>query len=174
MNLKVLGAFAAVLLLAACGTTQEQAAGQQGGQTTQAPSGPAPGSQQDLQASVGDRVFFGFDRSDLNPEARSTLDAQAQWLTRFPNVRVTIMGHADERGTREYNLALADRRAARVRDYIVSRGIDRSRVDTISYGKECPRALGTGEAAWSQNRRSVTGVGLSPSRGAGCPVAPYL
>jgi len=174
MNLKVVSAFAAVLMLAACGTTQEQATTQQAGQTAQAPAGPAPGSQQDLQATVGDRVFFGFDRSDLNPEARSTLNAQAQWLSRFPNVRVTVMGHADERGTREYNLALADRRASRVRDYLVSQGVDRSRVDTISYGKECPRALGTGEAAWSQNRRSVTGVGLSPGRGAGCPVAPYL
>lgn len=176
MNLKVVGAFAAVLMLAACGTTQEQAATQQTGQTATATAarGPAPGSQEDLQATVGDRVFFAFDRSDLNPEARTTLDAQAQWLARFPQVRVTVMGHADERGTREYNLALGDRRAARVRDYLVSRGVDRARIDTISYGKECPRALGTGEAAWSQNRRSVTGVGLSPARGAGCPVAPFL
>ncbi|HZH27950.1 MAG TPA: peptidoglycan-associated lipoprotein Pal [Azospirillaceae bacterium] len=174
MNLKVISVFAAMLALAACSSTDESANSAANTQQRTTASGPTPGTQEDLAASVGDRVFFAFDRSDLNPEARTTLDAQAGWLRRFPQARVTILGHADERGTREYNLALGDRRAARVRDYLVSQGIDRSRVETISYGKECARAMGTGEANWAQNRRAVTGVGLAPNRGAGCPVAPFL
>lgn len=121
-------------------------------------NGPVPGTQQDLVVNVGDRVFFGYDRFDLTPEGQHTLDLQAEWLRKYPNVRVTIEGHCDERGTREYNLALGDRRANSVKSYLVALGIDPSRIDTISYGKERPAVLGSNPAAWQQNRRSVTVV----------------
>ncbi len=175
MRLKVISAFALVLALAACSSTSNDTATSQGSGAAAAarPAGPAPGSQEDLAASVGDRVFFGFDRSELTRESQQVLNQQAAWLKRFPQARVTVQGHADERGTREYNLALGNRRAVAVQRYLVSQGIEAARVQTISYGKECPRAVGTGEAAWSQNRRSVTGVG-APSSGSTCPVAPFL
>jgi len=118
-----------------------------------------PGSRADFIQSVpADRVFFELDSYSLDGEDRSTLDAQVTWLQRYPNVRVTIEGHADERGTREYNLALGDRRANAARDYLQSRGIDPSRMQTISYGKERPAVEGSNEAAWAQNRRAVTVV----------------
>jgi peptidoglycan-associated lipoprotein len=117
-----------------------------------------PGTQEDLTVNVGDRVFFGYDRVDLVPEARQTLDLQAEWMNRYPNVSITIEGHADERGTREYNLALGDRRANAVRSYLITRGIDAARVQTISYGKERPAVFGTDEQSWAQNRRAVTKV----------------
>lgn len=118
--------------------------------------GPAPGSQQDLVVNVGDRVFFGYDRYDLTPEAQSTLQLQAEWMKRYPAVNITIEGHCDERGTREYNLALGDRRANAVKSYLVALGIEPMRVTTISYGKERPAVLGSNPAAWSQNRRGVS------------------
>lgn len=117
-----------------------------------------PGSQEDLTVNVGDRIFFGYDRVDLTPEGRQTLDLQAEWLKRYPNVTVTIEGHADERGTREYNLALGDRRANTVRGYLVSQGIDTARIQTISYGKERPAVFGADDQSWAQNRRAVTKV----------------
>lgn len=120
--------------------------------------GVAPGTQADLVANVGDRVFYGYDRYDLTNEARNTLDLQAQWLMKYPNVNVTIEGHCDERGTREYNLALGERRAAAVKSYLVARGIDPNRLTTISYGKERPAVPGADEASWAQNRRGVTKV----------------
>lgn len=120
--------------------------------------GPAPGSQQDLVVNVGDRVFYGFDRFDLSPEARRTLELQAEWLKRYPDVRVVIKGHTDERGTREYNLALGDRRANSVKNYLVALGISPSRINTVSFGKEQPAVLGSNESAWAQNRRAVTEV----------------
>lgn len=119
-------------------------------------TGPEPGTQEHLVQQVGDRVFFGFDRYDLTNEAQATLRAQADWLRQFPSVNVTIEGHADERGTREYNLALGERRANAVKNYLVNQGIPANRVTTISYGKERPVALGSNEAAWAQNRRGVT------------------
>jgi len=103
-------------------------------------------------------VFFGFDKSDLTPEARATLDRQAAWLNQYPRVTISIEGHADERGTREYNLALGERRADAVKKYLTARGVDANRVATISYGKERPQVLGSNEAAWAQNRRGVTVV----------------
>lgn len=124
----------------------------------QALDGPAPGTQQDLVVNVGDRVFFGYDRSDLTPEAQRTLELQADWLQRYPNINVTIAGHADERGTREYNLALGERRANSVRNYLIALGVASSRITTISYGKERPAVLGSNPAAWAQNRRAVTEV----------------
>jgi peptidoglycan-associated lipoprotein len=118
-----------------------------------------PGSDADFRRSVSSNtVLFGLDQSDIDAEARAILDSQATWLQRFPQVRATVEGHADERGTREYNLALGDRRANAAKNYLVARGIDPSRLTTISYGKERPVALGSDEASWAQNRRSVTVV----------------
>jgi len=118
-----------------------------------------PGSRADfLQSVPADRVFFDFDSFAIDAEDRATLDAQAAWLTRYPDVRVTIEGHADERGTREYNLALGDRRANAARDYLQSRGIAPSRMTTISWGKERPQNPASNEEAWAQNRRAVTVV----------------
>ena len=117
-----------------------------------------PGTQSDLAANVGDRVFFDFNSYSVRPDARATLDRQAAWLKRYPQLSVVIEGHADERGTREYNLALGDRRANSVRDYLASQGIPSSRVRTVSFGKERPLALGSNEEAWAQNRRGMTVV----------------
>ena len=116
-----------------------------------------PGSQADFIRSVpSDRVFFDTDEFSLTAEARATLDAQVAYLVRYPNVSVTIEGHADERGTREYNLALGDRRANSVRNYLESRGVAAHRMTTISWGKERPEVAGSNEEAWSRNRRAVT------------------
>jgi peptidoglycan-associated lipoprotein len=115
-----------------------------------------PGTQQDLEVSVGDRVFFDYDSSVLSPTATQTLDKQAAWLKRYPNVIVTIEGHTDERGTREYNLALGDRRANAVKNYLVALQVPSDRLLTISYGEERPVDPGHDEAAWAKNRRAVT------------------
>ena len=116
----------------------------------------APGTQQDFVVNVGDRVFFQEDQSDLTGEAQSTLSKQARWLKNYPSYTVTIEGHADERGTREYNIALGARRAQATRDYLVSQGISAGRMRTISYGKERPVAVCNDQSCWSQNRRAVT------------------
>lgn len=121
-------------------------------------AGLGAGSQADLVATVGDRVFFGYDQYDLTGEARDTLSRQATWLNQYPQTNVTIEGHADERGTREYNLALGERRANSVKNYLVSMGVDASRITTISYGKEQPAVVGANPGSWAQNRRSVTRV----------------
>ena len=115
-----------------------------------------PGSQQDFVVNVGDRVFFETDQTDLTPQARATLDKQAQWLQQYANYTFTIEGHADERGTREYNLALGARRAAATRDYLAAQGVQPQRMRTISYGKERPVAVCDDISCWSQNRRAVT------------------
>jgi peptidoglycan-associated lipoprotein len=115
-----------------------------------------PGSQQDFVVNVGDRVFFETDQTELTPQSRATLDKQAQWLSLYHQYAFTIEGHADERGTREYNIALGARRAQSVRDYLTSRGIQASRMHTISYGKERPVAVCNDISCWSQNRRAVT------------------
>lgn len=116
------------------------------------------GTQAELVDTIGDRVFFGYDRYDLDPAARATLESQASWLLQHTNLNIAIEGHADERGTREYNLALGERRANAVKNYLVAYGVDPRRVTTISYGKERPEVLGANESAWAQNRRSVTRV----------------
>ncbi|ODP36942.1 peptidoglycan-associated lipoprotein Pal [Sphingomonas turrisvirgatae] len=108
------------------------------------------------QNIVSDTVLFGLDQYDIDADARRILDSQAQWLTQFPNTRITVEGHADERGTREYNLALGDRRANAAKNYLAARGVSAGRITTISYGKERPIALGSDEASWAQNRRAVT------------------
>lgn len=117
-----------------------------------------PGSQEDLEVSVGDRVLFDYDSSVLNPVATQTLDRQAAWLKQYPDVIVTVEGHADERGTREYNLALGDRRASAVKNYLVALQVGDDRILTISYGEERPEDPGHDDAAWAQNRRAVTVV----------------
>lgn len=115
-----------------------------------------PGSQQDFIVNVGDRVFFDTDSSELSAQSRATLDKQAQWLNQYSNYAFTIEGHADERGTREYNIALGARRAQTVREYLISRGVQAQRMHTISYGKERPVAVCNDISCWSQNRRAVT------------------
>ncbi len=125
------------------------------------PGNAAPGSPQDFVVNVGDRVFFETDSSELTPQATATLDKQAQWLGRYNRYAFTVEGHADERGTREYNIALGARRAQTVRDYLASRGVDANRMRTISYGKERPVAVCDDISCWSQNRRSVTVLNAS-------------
>jgi peptidoglycan-associated lipoprotein len=125
------------------------------------PGMATPGSQQDFVVNVGDRVFFETDSSELTPQSRATLEKQAQWLQNYRNYVFTIEGHADERGTREYNIALGARRAQTVRDYLVARGIEAQRMHTISYGKERPVAVCDNISCWSQNRRAVTVLGAT-------------
>jgi peptidoglycan-associated lipoprotein len=118
----------------------------------------SPGTSQDFQVNVGDRVFFETDSSALTPQAMATLDRQVQWLGQYGNYTFTIEGHADERGTREYNLALGARRASAVRDYMIARGVGANRMRTVSYGKERPVAVCDDISCWSQNRRAVTAL----------------
>jgi peptidoglycan-associated lipoprotein len=122
-------------------------------------AGGAPGSTQDFTVNVGDRIFFDTDSTSIRPDAAQTLDRQAQWLAQYPNYAITVEGHADERGTREYNLALGARRAQATRDYLASKGVPASRMKTISYGKERPVATCDDISCWSQNRRAVTVLG---------------
>jgi peptidoglycan-associated lipoprotein len=173
MHIKFVSLFAAAVLLAACETAPEDS-GQSSGSgatvqsattpsTAAAPAQsvsvkPAPGSAEEFVVEVGDRVYFGFDSSELNAEARTTLERQAFWLRRYPSVTIQIEGHCDERGTREYNLALGERRANAAKDYLVALGIDTSRLSTISYGKERAVAFGSNDEAWSLNRRGVTKI----------------
>ena len=183
MRLKLFGIFAALLLIAACETTPEESMeSMSSGDSTESMDsemseesmgsmdqesmesmadepmeqvGPVPGSDEDFY-SRGDRVFFDLDKFSLGPTARRVLQRQAEWLKTYANVSITVEGHCDERGTREYNLALGERRATAAKKYLVSLGVDGSRISTISYGKERPEALGSNETAWSQNRRGVS------------------
>ena len=132
-----------------------------------APTGPVdgsgvgaavPGSEQDFVINVGDRIYFDLDSYEVNAEAGMRLSAQAAWLQRYPQITVRIEGNADERGTREYNLALGARRAESVRNYLISRGIPANRIDTISFGKERPIAEGSNESSWAQNRNARTAI----------------
>ncbi len=160
-----------VLFVAACATKPKDSADSSGsGETSTdssvstedgtitetAGSGVIAGSQEDLIVNVGDRVFFGYDSSDLDSDALELLQDQVAWLKQNSNVSVTIEGHCDERGTREYNLALGEKRAQSVKNYLIGLGINPDRVSTISYGKERPAVVGSNDGAWSQNRRSVT------------------
>jgi peptidoglycan-associated lipoprotein len=127
------------------------------GQNTGGPGAITPGSQEDFVRSVSaDRIFFDTDKFNIDAQDQATLQSQAQWLSKYPNSRITVEGHADERGTREYNLALGERRANAAKNQLASLGIDPSRIQTVSYGKERPQALGSTEEAWAQNRRAVT------------------
>jgi peptidoglycan-associated lipoprotein len=118
--------------------------------------GPLPGSAEDFRVNVGDRVLFAYDKSDLDDRDRQTLQKQAAWLQRYPAVTLIVEGHCDERGTREYNIALGARRAQSAKDYLVSLGVSAARLDTISYGKERPVCVDSNEACWAQNRRGVS------------------
>ena len=144
---------AAALAISACAQNANDAQGN---------AAAAPGSQQDFVVNVGDRVFFETDSTELTPQSRATLDKQAQWLNNYTQYsQFTVEGHADERGTREYNIALGARRAQAVRDYLISRGVAANRMQTISYGKERPVAICDDISCWSQNRRAVTVLNAS-------------
>ncbi len=152
-------ALAAALALSACSRNQPNyglnAAQLAGGGDGE--NGPiTPGSAREFAARVGDTVHFSTDSTALSPEAQQTLVAQSQWLNGYPQYRITIEGHADERGTREYNIALGAKRAATVKQFLIQRGVDPRRVRTISYGKERPVAVCANISCWSQNRRAVT------------------
>jgi peptidoglycan-associated lipoprotein len=161
MRLKMISALAAALLLAACASDEPAAtgdAGASGGTTDTGVTQGAvtPGSAEDFQQNVGDRVFFETDRYDLSAEAQSQLQKQAAWLQQYPAATVTVEGHCDERGTREYNLALGERRANAVANYLTALGVDAGRLSVISYGKERPECTESNEGCWAQNRRGVT------------------
>jgi peptidoglycan-associated lipoprotein len=154
---KFLVAFAAAAMLSACASDPETAA------TTGTGDANAgvirPGSQEDLRANIGDRVFFGTDRSNIQADQRPVLERQARWLSQYAQNQVTVEGHADERGTREYNFALGARRAETAKNFLIAKGITASRMRTISYGKERPVAVCDDISCWSQNRRAVTVLG---------------
>ncbi len=161
MNMKIVGALAVTLAIAGCSSKSQTGAQTDGMSSTDGSSTSSsiiPGSEQDLAQNVGDRVFFELNNSELSQEARQTLDRQAAWLKKYSSITVTLEGHCDERGTREYNMALGARRANSARAYLVALGIPAARIQTVSYGAERPAVLGTGETVWSQNRRAVTVV----------------
>jgi peptidoglycan-associated lipoprotein len=151
-SLKTIAVMSCFIALAACSkkNTPDLNAGTGPG------AAAVPGSEQDFTTNVGDRVFFAEDQSTLSPEAQETLRRQAQWLNQYGAVTVQVEGHADERGTREYNIALSARRATAAREYLISQGVKGSRISSIAYGKERPAALCDAEQCWSQNRRAVT------------------
>jgi len=154
----MLRTFALVVLVVAVAACSRNGAGGGTGVGNLGPGGGAPGSQQEFLVSVGDRVFFETDSSSLTPTAMATLDKQAVWLNRYTNYRIMIEGHADERGTREYNIALGARRASVVVNYLVSKGVQQGRINSKSFGKERPVAICNDISCWSQNRRAVTVV----------------
>jgi peptidoglycan-associated lipoprotein len=154
MKLRILTFFAAALLLAGCASDKEASTSDTSGSSTGGTA--APGSIEDFQVNVGDRVFFDFDSYEIRADAQETLNKQAAWLGQYANYAITVEGHCDERGTREYNLALGERRANAVRNYLVAQGVDPNRIQTISYGKERPEVAESNETAWAQNRRGVT------------------
>jgi peptidoglycan-associated lipoprotein len=148
-TIKAIAAIAALAFMAAC--SSEQAA---------APSSTAvtPGSIADFRQNVGDRVYFDFDQSAVREDGRQTLNKQADWLKKYTNYAITIEGKCDERGTREYNLALGERRANSVKQYLVAQGLPAQRINTISYGKERPEVVGSDEGAWARNRVAITAL----------------
>ncbi len=149
--IKALSALAAMFLIAACSNNETQTA-------SAATTTVTPGSVGDFRQNVGDRVFFDTDSSTVREDGRQTLNRQAEWLKKYGNYQITIEGHCDERGTREYNLALGERRANAARQYLIAQGIPASRLKTVSYGKERPDPVGSDEAAWARNRRAVTAL----------------
>lgn len=160
MKIKVVAALGIVALLSAC--AHEKANNTSGASTAAIapppPAGPVPGSEADLIATAGNRVFFAFDKSNLSDDAKATLQKQADWLAKYPQVNVQVAGNCDDRGTEEYNIALGQRRANAARDLLVAKGVSPSRISTISYGKDRPIALGDNEQAWAQNRNATTTV----------------
>ena len=161
MNVKYIGALAAIALLAACShnpPANSNLNASNGGANMGSPSGVVPGSQEDLVANVGDRVFYELNSSNLTDAGQATLDKQAAWLAKYPNVSVQIAGNCDDRGTEGFNLALGQRRANAAKDFLAAKGVSAGRLTTISYGKDRPTALGDDEQAWSQNRNAITSV----------------
>ena len=168
MFYKIIISLLLAVFLAACSTTKEDAATSTSGSSSSSSDSVAssddesssivPGSQEDLIVNVGDRVFFGYDSAELDSDAQELLQDQVAWLKQYPDVSITVEGHCDERGTREYNLALGEKRAQASKNYLISMGIGSNRISTISYGKERPAVVGSNDGAWSQNRRSVTKV----------------
>jgi len=162
MRFKIVSLIAVAGLVAACGTapTSETAStsGSGAASTAATASNIVAGSAEDLKVNVGDRVFFGFDRYNLTAQARNILQKQAAWMIANTSVRVAIEGHCDERGTREYNLALGERRATAAADYLMTLGVPATRISTISYGKERPEDPASNEISWAKNRRGVTVV----------------
>ncbi len=172
MIIKLLASATLVFFLAACSTTPKDTADSSGSGSSSSSSDVSssestetasldstsiePGSQEDLIVNVGDRVFFNYDSAELDSDAQELLQDQVAWLKQYSNVSVIIEGHCDERGTREYNLALGEKRAQSVKNYLIGLGISSDRVSTISYGKERPAVVGSNDGAWAQNRRSVT------------------
>jgi peptidoglycan-associated lipoprotein len=153
-GVRFVAVLAAALAISACANKQQATQGM-------AANAATPGSQQDFVVNVGDRVFFSTDSSQLSAQSQATLDKQAQWLNHYGQYTAQIQGNADERGTREYNLALGARRAQVVRDYLVAHGVAANRLTTISFGKERPVALCDQASCWAQNRRSVTALNAS-------------
>ena len=161
---KIAGIFASLALISACASTGPgiDATADADANAGAQPSGPVPGSQADLENSAGHRVFFALDEYTLTGEAQATLARQAAWLKEYPETRILLAGNCDERGTREYNLALGARRAEAAKSYLVNLGVDASRITTVSYGKERPIDPRSTETAWSVNRNAtttITGVG---------------
>ena len=155
MRLRLLGLVATMTVLAGCHSAPTTTA--QTGGTTEAPPPAATLSPADeLKQQVGDRVFFAFDKSDISTDAQAILARQADFTKKYPSLTFTIEGNCDERGTREYNLALGERRATADKDALVALGVDAGRLKTISYGKERPAVAGHDEAAWAQNRNAIT------------------
>lgn len=167
MRFSLVTTFAAAMLLAACSTPSEEGASTSGsgssGSTTTSSSdtqsgaipGPAAGTQEELTVEVGDRIFFDYDQYNIRADQRGTVEALAAWLDSNPAATLTVEGHADERGTREYNLALGERRANSVRDYLIALGTNPGRLSVVSFGEERPAVLGSNDSAWAQNRRSA-------------------
>ena len=147
--IKAFAAVAALLVMAACSSSSEQKVPEAGTSVT-------PGSIADFKQNVGDRVYFDTDMSNIREDGRGTLAKQAEWLKKYTNYPITIEGKCDERGTREYNLALGERRANAVRQYLVAQGVPADRIKTISYGKERPEVVGSDEGAWARNRVGIT------------------
>jgi len=156
-----IAAFAAALMLAGCSTPKPVAETPPPMATHETPpvtSSIVPGSAEDLRVNVGDTVHFAYNEYNIEDNDKATLQRQATWLQKYPSIKVTVEGDCDERGTREYNLALGARRANAVKEYLVSLGVSSARVDTISYGKEHPICTQSTEDCWAQNRRGVTSI----------------
>ena len=150
MRFQIIGLCVIMAALAGCSSSSvDQSAATGAGATMNA---PVPGSSEDFVANVGDRVFFGLDRSDVSAEGQAVLHRQAGWLKQYPSTMVVVEGHCDERGTREYNLALGEHRAHAIKNYLISMGVDANRIEVISYGKERPFVVGSNDEAWAQNR----------------------
>ena len=150
--LKAFAAAAALLVMAACSSNNNSDS------ASAASTSVTPGSVADFRQNVGDRVFFDTDQSTIRQDGRDVLNRQAEWLKKYPNYQITMAGHCDERGTREYNLALGERRANAARQYLIAQGIPAARLKTVSYGKERPDPVGSDEAAWARNRRAITAL----------------